>query len=291
MRTFSVAATIVPGPGWDDVVPNLAGDTVMVVGAADRGKSHLARYLAAQAGARAALVSADVGQPSVGVPACVGMAARRPWRTADALWFVGDVSPVRHLLPIVVGTARLVERARCAGARLVVVDTSGLVDGPLGRLFKYHKAVAARATDVVVVEAEDELAPLRTVLAGVARVHTVRPAPVARARDRDERRLYRAARFRAHLRGATLLRFDARRAVGSAWTARATAPSGTLVGLLDREGVCVRLGVVDEADARRIAVWARPVPRRAVATLRLGTLAVTRRGDEVRDLATRAASW
>src|SRR5690349_22160247 len=100
MRRFSVAATILPGPGWDDVVPYLAGDTVMVVGAADRGKSSFARHLAARAGVRTALVSADVGQPSVGAPACVGMALRRPWRTADALWFVGDVSPARHLLPI-----------------------------------------------------------------------------------------------------------------------------------------------------------------------------------------------
>src|SRR2546426_4213089 len=74
MRRFSVAATIVPGPGWDAVLGRLAGDTVMVVGAADCGKSHLTRYLLEQAAVtRAAVVSADMGQPSIGVPACLAM--------------------------------------------------------------------------------------------------------------------------------------------------------------------------------------------------------------------------
>src|SRR5207249_1409992 len=152
MRRFSVGATIVPGPGWDAVLGRLAGDTVMVIGAVDRGKGHLTQYLLAQAAVpRAAVVSADMGQPSIGVPACLAMAIRRPWRTPDALWFVGETSPARHLLPTVVGTARLAERARAAGTELVVIDTGGRVAGPIARLLKSHKARAALVTDGVAV--------------------------------------------------------------------------------------------------------------------------------------------
>jgi polynucleotide 5'-hydroxyl-kinase GRC3/NOL9 len=276
-----VAATVVPGPGWDALLARLAGDTAMVVGAADRGKSHLARWLVAAAPG-AALVSADVGQPSVGPPACVGVAWRRPWRRADALWFVGDVTPARHLLPTVVGTARVVERARAAGARLVVVDTGGLVDGPLGRLLKYHKAVAAGVTDVVAIEADDELAPLLRLLDGVARVHRVAPAPVARARDRDERRAYRERAFRGQLRGATVVRFDARRVMSPDWSPDGGAPlPGTLAGLLDRDGFCVGVGIVHEARGRVVEVRVRRPPR-TVARVQLGTLRVTPGGEERR---------
>ncbi|HJQ84645.1 MAG TPA: Clp1/GlmU family protein [Candidatus Binatia bacterium] len=277
-----MATTIVPGPEWDAVRARLAGDTVMVIGAADRGKSHLARWLVGQAGQRAALVSADVGQPSLGVPACLAMAHRRPWRTPQALWFAGDVTPVRHLLPIAVGTARLVERARGAGARLVVIDTGGLVDGPLGRLLKVHKALAARATDVIAVVDGDELGPLLAVVGTVARVHRVAPVPVAGARDRDERRAYRERRFRAHLRGAAPVRFDLRRVVGPSWSVGERPVPGTLVGLCDRDGFCLAVGIVHAIRARAVDVLVRRPPARTVASLRLGTLAVTPTGEELR---------
>jgi polynucleotide 5'-hydroxyl-kinase GRC3/NOL9 len=280
-----VAATIVPGPGWDRVLDRLAGDTVMVVGAVDRGKSHLTRWLAEHAApARAALVSADVGQPSLGVPACAAMALRRPWRAPDALWFVGDVTPARHLLPTVIGTARLAARARVAGAGLVVIDTGGLVDGPLGRLLKYHKAIAAGVTDVVALEERDELTALLALLGGIARVHRLAPVPAARARGRDERRRYRERAFRAHLRGAVVVRFDARRVIGPGWSPGldGTPLPGTLVGLLDREAFCLRLGIVRAARGRSVEILVRPPPRRTVAWLRLGTLRVTSGGEELR---------
>lgn len=255
----------------------------MVIGAVDRGKSHLARYLVAGSPG-AAMVSADVGQPSIGVPACLALALRRPWRTPETLWFVGDVTPVRHLLPIVVGTARLAERARAAGARLVVIDTSGLVDGPIGRLFKYHKAVAAQVTDVVAVEQDDELASLVVLLERVARVHRVAPAPVARERGRDERRVYRERAFRAHLRGAGVIRFDRRRVIGPTWSRMAPDEpvEGTLVGLIDREGFCRRLGVVSTVRPHVIEVRVRHPRPGTITSLRLGTLRVTRTGEELR---------
>jgi polynucleotide 5'-kinase involved in rRNA processing len=257
----------------------------MVIGAVDSGKSHLARYLLARAGRRrAALVSADVGQPSLGVPACVAMAVVRPWRVPAAMWFVGDVTPVRNLLPNVIGTARLVERARAAGAALVVVDTGGLVEGPLGRLLKYHKAVAARATDVVALQQANELEPLLALLDGIVRVHRVAPAQAARQRSREERRDYRERRFRAHLRAATTLRLGTRRLLTPDWAPGPGVPPlpGTLVGLLDRDGFCLRLGIMRATHGRTVEVAARWRRPREVAWLRLGTLRVAPSGVELR---------
>jgi polynucleotide 5'-hydroxyl-kinase GRC3/NOL9 len=279
-------AAIVPGPGWDTVLGRLAGDTVMVVGRVDRGKSHLTRWLVAQAAVRrAAIVSADMGQPAIGPPACLAMAIRRPWRTPDALWFIGETSPVRHLVPTVVGTARLAERARAAGAQLVVIDTGGLVEGPIARLLKSHKARAAAVTDVVAVEEERELEPLLALLGGMARVHRVAPARVARERDRDERRAYREARFRAHLRGAVTLRVTSRRLIGADWSAGSAAgkPSpGTLVGLIDRAGFCLAAGVVRAVRGSVIELHTRWRDARSVTCVQVGRFALDPGGGEVR---------
>jgi len=277
--------SIVAGPGWDALSGALGEGVVMVVGAGGSGKTHLARWLVAHAATRAALVSADIGQPSVGVPGCLGLALRRPWTAPAAMWFVGDVAFGGHLLPVVVGTARLVARA-AAGASLVVVDTSGLVAGALGRLLKWHKALAIGARHVVALERADELEALLAPLGRLASVHRVPPVDVARERSRDERRAWREARFREELRDAAVHRFERSRVLGTDWSAglppgRDVAPR-TLAGLLDRDGFCRSVGVVDAVRARTIDVAARCDDPAAVAWVQLGTLRVDERGVESR---------
>ena len=106
----------------------------------------------------------------------------------------------------------------------------------------------------------------------------IAPAPVARERGRDERRAYRERGFRTHLRGAGIVRFDVRRMINA--TGR-PAP-GTLVGLLDRDGFCLRVGIVDAVRGRYVEVRVRRPARGTVARLQLGTLRVTASGEEVR---------
>jgi polynucleotide 5'-kinase involved in rRNA processing len=278
--------SIVVGPGWDALSRALGDGVLMVVGAGGSGKTQLARWLVGHAATRAALVSADIGQPSVGVPGCLGLALRRPWTAPVAMWFVGDVAFGGHLLPVVVGTARLVARAQRAGASRVVVDTSGLVAGTLGRLLKWHEALAIGARHVVAVQQADELEALLAPLGRLATVHRVPPVDVARERSREERRAWREARFREHLRGADVHRFGRGRVLGTDWSAG--LPPGrdvaarTLVGLLDREGFCSRVGVVDAVRAHTIDVAARCDDPGAVAWVQLGTLRVDERGSESR---------
>jgi polynucleotide 5'-hydroxyl-kinase GRC3/NOL9 len=283
------AGSIVPGPGWEAGLDRLAGDTVLVVGAADRGKSSLARHLArlgAARGRRVALVSADVGQPSVGVPACLAVALGPPWETPAALWFVGDVTPVRHLLPIVVGTGELVRRAHAAGADLVVVDTDGLVHGGLGRAVKWHLALAARATDVLAVARGGEIDPLLDLLAVPGRaVRRVPPSPAARLRSPAERRAWRERAFRTHFRDATRQRVAPHRVVGADGGPRppdaALAP-GTLLGLLDGQRTCLGLGRVVAATSRAVEIVASPRAGAAATVFQVGARRVLADGREVR---------
>lgn len=144
---------------------------VVLVGGLDAGKSRLSRAIAAAgiaAGRTIAYVDADLAQKSVGPPTCVGLRIPRSeedlepdrLRVPEAIYFVGAISPQGQLLPLVVGTARMLAHAREAGADLVIVDTNGLVSGVYGQLLKYHKIEMLQADTVVGLQRGEELDPL-----------------------------------------------------------------------------------------------------------------------------------
>ena len=260
----------------------------MVIGRPGTGKSHLARYLAENfrcTRGAVGLVSADPGQPSLGVPTCAALALEAPWQEPQAMWFIGDVSPRGHLLQAVVGTARLAARARDAGAAAVVIDTSGLVQGALGTFLKYHKAVAASVDDVVAIQLDGELEPLLARLAGTCRaIHRLSPVAEAMDRSREARREYREARFRAHLAGGRTHCIGRERVIDLDWSfgvGPANPPAGTVAGLIDRSGFCLGLGLLDPERSGKLAVYTRWRRWSAVEWVQIGRPRLTRRGEAV----------
>jgi len=147
----------------------------LLVGGLDSGKTTLVRRIARagiQAGLTVGVLDADVGQSTVGPPTTVGLricrqqldlepeALARP----DVLHFVGSTSPQGHLLPLVVGSRVLLDRARDEGCEMVVVDTTGLVSGVYGQLLKSYKVQLLQPDLVVGIERGSELAPVLGVI-------------------------------------------------------------------------------------------------------------------------------
>ena len=56
--------------------------------------------------------------------------------TSSGLSFVGSTSPQGHVRATLTATRQMVDRAFAQGLDRVVVDTCGLIDGPLGRILK-----------------------------------------------------------------------------------------------------------------------------------------------------------
>jgi polynucleotide 5'-kinase involved in rRNA processing len=270
------------------VAKELAGRTVMVLGGPGTGKTamvrELARQLAEEAGA-VAVVSADMGQQSVGVPTCLGLSFQAPHDHASAMWFIGDVSPGGNLLPATVGAARLVARARAQGATTVLIDTTGLIDSGPGFALKYHKALAAGVDCVVALERAGELKPVLGLLAGICpTVHHAVPTPDAKDRSAVERRAYRQECYRLYFQGADALQVDAARLVGTNWMAnplknREYPAPGTVVGLLDNQAFCLAIGLVEKILPTRVVVftpWSDPA---AVAAVKVGRIHLDRQAE------------
>jgi len=281
---------IVAPPDWLQLRARLDQGTVLLIGQPGLGKTwfvrHLAEQLAAE-GQNVGILSTDMGQTSFGVPTCLGLSLVPPWQQPAALWFIGDTTPVGNLLPTVIGTAQLVERARRQRVQTLLIDTTGLVHGPLGRVLKYHKAVAIGVDHLVALQRSSELEPLLALLHGHCRsIHRLRPAPEARDRSPSERKQYREARFQAHLRGGDILEFDPGRLLNLNWalgpsSERALPSPGTVVGLLNREGFCLGLGLLEEVQLDRLLVFTSWRDRDAITWVQVGKVQLSPRGEEI----------
>jgi polynucleotide 5'-hydroxyl-kinase GRC3/NOL9 len=256
---------------------------VVLLGGIDSGKTTLARRLLSAlsaAGHDPVLVDLDLGQSTVGPPTTVALRQLRsaddladPFG-ADALYFVGHVSPRGHLLPVLAGTARLLDEARRRSAS-IVVDTSGFVAGIVGQVLKFHKLELARPRYVVGLQRGEELEPLL----GVARRFTsaeitalpVHPQVVATSvEQRAEHRRERLARYF----GPPLHRYRVRPAVFMPSLPPGFDQSllhGLLVGIHEPSGACLGVGVLDHGDGALRLVT--PVGG-AASGLRLGSTRV-----------------
>ncbi|HLG22635.1 MAG TPA: Clp1/GlmU family protein [Candidatus Manganitrophaceae bacterium] len=227
------------------------GGVALVIGKVDTGKSTLARTLlrlALDAGRRVAIVDSDIGQAGFGPPACMSLTLppRRP-----ILRFIGATSPAGHLLQVTVGVKLLVERAWLSGADLIIVDTSGMIQGPLGILLKLHKIELVHPNTLLVLQKEDELKSLlqRVPHLPDMEISLLPVSREARVRSPAERRAYRRRRFSAYFEKARAgwidLSLPGRMIFGP-------SPSvGSLAGLLDAKGETLGLGVVKRLDANK----------------------------------------
>lgn len=237
-----------------------AAAVTVVIGPSDAGKTSLVARLAGAlvAAGEVAVVDADLGQSVVGPPTTVGL-ARLSAPAADlaraplaGLEFLGVTSPVPCLRATAAATRRLVERARAAGAARVLVDTSGLVDGEVGRALKRMKIDAVAPDLLLVLQRADECEAVALHYAAAGLRVLRLPAARARRRSAEARRRYREHALAAHLAAAVpvtleLARVPARPAAGARGLV-VGALDDVLVGLDDERGDTVGLGRVCALD-------------------------------------------
>jgi polynucleotide 5'-hydroxyl-kinase GRC3/NOL9 len=263
--------------------------TVLVLGASDRGKSTLARWLVGRLLAehpRVGWLDGDLGQSTLGLPATMNLALLdgppeglpRP----QASFFVGATSPRGHMLPTLVGVARLRERALAAGASAVVVDTTGLVAAEAGGgALKEWKIELLRPQAVVAVQHGDELEHLLAPLRQDRRttLHVLEPAGAVRQRTPEERAARRARMFRDYFAGGRAVRVPLRdRPV---YGLEKAAP-GRLLSLNDADGFSVVLGIVLGRSGGELEILTPREELREVARVRIGDLRLdAETGEEV----------
>jgi polynucleotide 5'-kinase involved in rRNA processing len=259
---------------------------VMLLGGIDTGKTTFGRELASRAVAAhipTAIVDADIVQSTVGPPTTVGLKlltassdlSAESLRSPDGLGFVGSLVPKGHLLPLITSTAKLVNRARRAGSKLIIIDTTSLVSGIYGQTLKFFKLELIEPDFVIAFERGGELEPI----VGLAQRFT--PAEVmeldvsseAVVRSVEERMMFRETQFASYFEAGV-----------SRWRVKPTVFMPTLppefdlalldalvVGMEDGKGSCVGIGVLEHEASEDILRMVSPVAQ-GVRGLRLGSI-------------------
>lgn len=274
----------------DDVYSRLLSDpgVVLLLGEIDTGKTTFAAELvqrATAAGITAGLVDADIGQSVVGPPTTVGLKlcngmqdfTRVTLRDADALSFVGSISPRGYMLALVTGVAKLTAAAKEAGCALVVIDTTGFVSGIAGQTLKFFKMDLVRPNYVVAFERGGEL----ELVVGIAerfspaQIIEVSVAPEVVTRSVDERASFREEQFAAYF-GEALSRWRVKPTVFMP-----TPPpdfdlrllDSLVVGMEDGKGMCSGIGVLEYDEGADILRMISPITE-GVRGLRLGSIRI-----------------
>ena len=268
---------------WERINLETLTGVVLIVGGTNTGKSTMARYLYGRlctAGRRVAYVDGDPGQSTLGPPTTLtmGLTAGRddafPPGGETVRWFVGSTSPRGHMLPLLAGAARLVERAKASGADAILYDSSGLIDPHQGgAALKRALADALQPAAVIAIHKHEELEPLLLPWRRFPslRLTELAPAPAVRERDAADRQAYRAHRFAAYFEEAHALTLSPPR---YAVLPRLHFRRHQVLTLRDGEGFARELGVVleDNKKTQQLIILTPLKSADGIITLELGDL-------------------
>jgi polynucleotide 5'-hydroxyl-kinase GRC3/NOL9 len=275
---------------YQSVIERIArsGGVVMLVGGLDSGKTTLGRSLARagmQAGHTVAFIDADLGQKTVGPPACAGFRMLRGEADLDSdavldpdeIYFVGATSPQGQLLPLVVGAGRLLATALEEEAGLVIVDTSGLVSGVYGQILKYHKVEQLRPDVVIGLQRGEELDPILGIIRRFfsTDVITLPVPPEVRSTSVEERAVRREEAMRRYF-GVPLQRWRVKPTVFMPALPALFDQAQLdrlLVGTSDGEGSYSGIGYLEHSPGEGVLRLISPVAD-APKALKLGSVRV-----------------
>jgi polynucleotide 5'-hydroxyl-kinase GRC3/NOL9 len=187
---------------------------IMVVGGSDTGKTTLVECAADFLSRHAPLgiVDLDMGQSHIGPPTTVawgkieeGFGGWSKIATED-FYFTGTTTPFGSLLPAVVGAALITDRALSCCEK-VLVDTTGLVAGPAGRILKQSKVDILRPDAVLALERSEELSHILDAFRFHThpRVFRLSVPDVVKSKAVPRRSLYRFEKMEKYLSGSHLL--------------------------------------------------------------------------------------
>ena len=193
-----------------DVIKEEKGISILL-GATDVGKSTLAKFLIfnlCQQGLKVALVDADIGQSFLGPPTTIGFSIFKSdpnWQlilSPPEIFFVGSITPEEHFPIHLKGVKKMVDKATSCEADVILVDTTGFVQGEGGKELKRRKIELLSPRFILALQKSDELEPIlddyqRATLPKIIRLPL---SEQVRPRSMEERKTYRTEKLQEYFK-------------------------------------------------------------------------------------------
>lgn len=240
----------------------------LILGAADTGKTALAAALAKHAASSrpVGIIDADIGQSHIGPPTTVG------WALVDnpqvdfsklsvgGISFVGDVTPVGHLLQLTAAITQCVQQTSKV-AELIIIDTPGLVSGPAASALWWTVQRILQPNLILAVRRNDELSDILAGLQSLeVQIELMGSPPQIPIKSPQARRRYRQSQFSKYFQGSCLYNISLSKvAVQARRNLNRSSLVRRLVALRNGVGQDIAIGLItDWQDDRDIAVVRAP---------------------------------
>jgi len=247
----------------------------MVIGGADTGKTTLIEGIADMLSRQitTAIVDLDMGQSHIGPPTTIGWGRLdggfRGWEhiRVEDFYFTGALTPMGNIVPTLVGTRLITERA-ISSCTKILIDTTGLISGPSGRILKQYKIDLISPDIIIAIERSWELQDILEPFINHSpiKIYRIPTPPEVNPKGIQRRGQYRLERFRAYFKGAPVTRIPYRekgiRFTGRPQRLLTSELKDRLVSLRDRKNRDMALGIIEEINPQDGTIHIRtPVDR------------------------------
>jgi polynucleotide 5'-hydroxyl-kinase GRC3/NOL9 len=241
---------------------------IMVTGGVDTGKTVLvelmADYLAKNF--KTAVADLDMGQSHIGPPTTVGWGIVEEKFTSwddigqEGIFFVGSLSPFGNLLQSVTGAAKMAEQAK-AKCKKVILDTTGLIAEPQGRILKQSKIDLLKPDIVIGLENTKELETIFGTykLLQTPKIYRVPVPKQVAAKSVIKRSEHRFARFKRYFTGSSTIELSTKQIplkyTGRDYRSVSYDVKDKAVSFRDKNNIDLAIGMVEKMDLRANSIF------------------------------------
>jgi polynucleotide 5'-hydroxyl-kinase GRC3/NOL9 len=262
----------------------------LILGASDTGKTTLAEALAKHLAKHqpVGIIDADIGQSHIGPPATVGWAVvdnpqiNFSKLTVGGISFVGDVTPVGHLLQLTAAITQCVQQVSEA-TELIIIDTPGFIYGPAAAALWWAVQRILKPRLILAVQRGDEL---NYILSGLRffdlQLEPVKSPPQLPSKSPQDRQNYRRSQFISYFRNAGPYNISLSNiAVQPGLNLQRESFINRVVGLRNENSIDMAIGVItDWQDDRGIVVVRAPkIDIRQIRCLVIGDITIDISGE------------
>lgn len=269
-----------------DAILGLDGLKTVVIGDIDTGKSTFCTYLAnltIKSGKGIWVLDADIGQSDLGPPTTISLGLANEYLTnlssikVERMFFVGYTSPSSVTEKVIFGIRKLTSQA---SPPPLVINTDGWVADEQATSYKV-KMINELGPDIVV--GIQRLHEIDAILDSVKAMSIrIQPPDFVKPRSREQRKRLRERGYRRFLREAKTitLPFDMLKTESMASLRNG---ENLIVGLLDREGFLLSIGVLKEVNARRRLARIFSPEVSELDSIEIGVVRISESGEEIAD--------
>jgi polynucleotide 5'-hydroxyl-kinase GRC3/NOL9 len=267
---------------------------IMVVGDVDTGKSAFCAFLTnsmISEKLKVAIVDADIGQSDIGPPTTIGLSVVKNYlinlssATANALFFVGCISPSPVVEKVILGVKKLLNLPSISSLP-AVINTDGWVADEGAVAYKV-KMINEISPDVVIgIERGGEVDPILDLVKGIS-IRVESPSFLKR-RSREDRKRLREYKYRKYLEGSksVYLPLDQIEVRGLNVEELVNPPGlaekqNLILGLLDSDNLLLGIGILKDFNPEKRALKVYTPIQEGVFAAEVGAVKITEEGKEL----------